>query len=230
MKRFTLAWLTLLWGSAAFAADLPQPPPTYKTPAASPADLFTGWWLIGEAGYGQGTLDPAPAGIANIKPEGFIGGVGIQSRAKVAPNVYLGLASSIDFGDMNGSIHPGGGLTVTGKHDWLGRTTLSLGYLVLPNLLAYVDGGVAYGNTKASITAGGFATHTAQTSVGWTLGGGVDYSIAQWLPNATLGFEYAYVDLGSSAYCFPAGPACIGVKAKDSDNLFLANFKYRFGL
>lgn len=233
MLRRSLAVITasialLFLGAIALAADVPSPPPVVRA-APQPYDPFTGWALIGEVGYGEGKLNPEINGVADIKPVGFVGGVGVQYRSRVG-NAYFGIASTIDFSSMKDTISPSNNVSVTGKTTWLGRTTLQLGTQVFPNWLVYVSGGAAYGSNKATIAFGGNSVTDAQTSAGWTVGAGVDINISQYIANSTLGFEYAYVNLGNSAYCFAVGGgACFGVNAKDANNLLFVNYKYKFG-
>jgi outer membrane immunogenic protein len=89
---------------------------------------------------------------------------------------------------------------------WYGTVTGRVGIAHGP-LLAYVMGGLAYGNVKldgvvtlaSSFDEGDdlrFATASLsedETKLGYTLGAGVDYAVDQ---NVVLGFAYKYVDLG----------------------------------
>ncbi len=104
------------------------------------------------------------------------------------------------------------------KLDWLGTIRGRLGFLPTENFLIFATGGVAYGRTSANqsttnltykgvyfqgvfpdgstlFCVGGTCTSGggSKTSVGWTIGGGMEYAI--W-KNITLKAEYLYVDLG----------------------------------
>lgn len=224
-----------MFATCAFAADLPAP--VYKAPPAQIADLFTGTWIVGEAGYSEGSAKTDIAGLPKIKPAGFIGGAGLQHWSRLSSGVYLGLGSTIDYADQSDKVAFGKTSSVTGKETWLGRTTVKLGMAPSPNLLLYVDGGAAYGRTQGIISSPGFSAKASDTQAGWTIGAGADYALSSSsytaplavVPGATIGFEYAYVDLGRGTYCFTCSPVGLGVHANNKDNLFLINYKYRFG-
>ena len=238
MKRFLLATVaTMALAMPSMAADLPVKAPVQ--PVANPADLFSGWWVGAELGGATGTVNPDLTGVANLSPSGFIGGGSITYRSKVQPGWYFGMSTDLDFADLTNTITPAKGVTASAKTGWLGRTTLQAGYTVIPQMLVYLDGGLAYGSTKGSVTCAagtcgknGLAFSDTERAVGYTLGAGFDYSLAQFtnIPGLTAGFEYAYVDLGKSNACFNifAG-VCVGTHYTNTENLFLGNVKWRFG-
>lgn len=214
------------FATCATAADVPVK--SVSVVQSSPADLFKGWTFGLEAGYGMNTTNAELGGVPNVKPDGFIGGASIGYRGLVAARTYLGIETAFYGADLKDSIAIGG-TSATAKQNWLGRTVLSVGYAVMPDLLVYADGGVAYGNTKVSIA--GTPLSDSQTSVGWTLGAGVDYALTQYgMSGWSLGARYAYIDLGTSSYCANLGGICLGIPAKTTENLALVNLKWRFGL
>jgi len=87
----------------------------------------------------------------------------------------------------------------------LGTVRGRVGYTVTPNLLVFGTGGLAYGgakvsymgvqedNQQATAFGPGFISK-AQTLVGWTAGGGVEWMFAQ---NWSVKAEYLYYNLGS---------------------------------
>jgi outer membrane immunogenic protein len=87
--------------------------------------------------------------------------------------------------------------------------------------MPFITGGAAFGDIKT--TTPGFAGAT-QTNVGWTVGAGLEFAIAQ---NWTAKAEYLYVDLGK----FNCGLSC-GVTVTDNvsftTNLVRAGVNYRF--
>ena len=109
---------------------------------------------------------------------------------------------------------------------WFGTLRGRLGFLANDNLLLFGTGGLAYGqvdqsaaytqtNAAGSIGATNgpigfrcaigvpcFAGAQSQTQVGWTAGAG-----AEWMfwKNQSVKAEYAYINLGSSAYTIIAG-------------------------
>lgn len=98
--------------------------------------------------------------------------------------------------------------TITRSLDYFGTVRGRLGYAVLPNLLVYGTGGLAYGGASArtsiffayppasgagDIAASGFA----ETRTGWTAGGGLEWMfMAGWSAKV----EYLHYDLGSVSY------------------------------
>lgn len=91
---------------------------------------------------------------------------------------------------------------------YLGTVRGRIGYAVMPTVLVYGTGGLAYGGVNASITGvqaydpvainrtvAGFGSGSySNTQVGWTAGGGAEW---MFLPNWSAKAEYLYYDLGS---------------------------------
>jgi outer membrane immunogenic protein len=99
------------------------------------------------------------------------------------------------------------------KVDYLGTVRGRAGYLVIPPLLTYLTGGLAYGGASSNTTlaesvdgtctCGPFpAVHgsTSEPRLGWIVGGGVEY---MFMPHWTVKAEYFYYDLGSVTYALP---------------------------
>ena len=89
--------------------------------------------------------------------------------------------------------------------DYLGTVRLRAGYLVMPNLLVYGTGGLAYGGAKVSsmgvhedetqtVEFGPGYISKSSALVGWTAGGGAEWMFAQ---NWSVKAEYLYYNLGS---------------------------------
>ncbi len=92
---------------------------------------------------------------------------------------------------------------------WLGTVRGRFGYLVMPSLLVYGTGGLAYGDysfsrnhTMNSVAIIGMpdnyfnygSASSSATMVGWAAGGGAEW---MFLPNWSLKGEYLYYDLGN---------------------------------
>lgn len=136
------------------------------------------------------------------------------------------------------------------KLDWFGTVRGRIGPTVTPTLLAYVTGGLAYGNvsTTGSVSGtniigpnGGGATNTpfantvssSTLKTGWTVGVGLEGVISG---NWTAKIEYLYVDLGTVSSSFgtalvaPSGAlAGSSSTAHITDNVLRAGINYRFG-
>ena len=89
--------------------------------------------------------------------------------------------------------------------EYLSTVRGRLGYAPLPNLLAYVTGGLAFGGVSESATIGqnlrpsflgtGEAKGSAfENRTGWTIGAGAEYALT---PALSAKIEYLYYDLGS---------------------------------
>ena len=82
------------------------------------------------------------------------------------------------------------GVAASQELTWFGTLRGRVGYTVFDRWLPYVTGGLAYGGRE--VRAGPFSA--SETSVGWTIGIGVDYAINQ-LWSARL--EYLHMSLDS---------------------------------
>lgn len=122
---------------------------------------------------------------------------------------------------------------------WLGTIRARGGYLVTEDVLAYVHGGLAVGETRFSFPStnpNGVSRGGNTTSVGFQVGAGVEAKLTE---NWSLGVEYAYTNLGETDFTtrFNNGPFAAvnpaGSDLKGSDRIFdfhtvKASLKYRF--
>jgi outer membrane immunogenic protein len=134
--------------------------------------------------------------------------------------------------------------------DWFGTVRGRIGPTITPTILAYVTGGLAYGEVGASNTVGGFnitgpqgvngstvtpfagSTSSSTLKVGWTLGVGVEGVISG---NWTAKLEYLYVDLGNVSGSFvtpliaPSGGfATSAYNSHITDNILRVGINYKF--
>ncbi|MGO9773511.1 MAG: outer membrane protein [Roseiarcus sp.] len=168
---------------------------------------------------GDAFASSALSSIALGGNNGFIGGGQIGYNYQIN-NVILGVEA-----DFQGTTAGGGGAASGAGFDPVsGATPITVkqvqaglvnfgtlraraGYLVTPSLLAYVTGGLAYGQTNVS--AAQFAVDTASMAepgvgstsygsfhAGWTAGAGVEWMF--W-PQWSAKLEYLYYDLGAPA-------------------------------
>jgi outer membrane immunogenic protein len=170
----------------------------------------------------------------NTSKAGFLGGVDVGYNWQLGQFV-LGIETDISGASISGSTNvtnavvpvgfPGSSVVAYGTHseklDYLGTVRGRAGYLVMNPLLAYVTGGLAYGDATSSNTlattvvpvCGCSQSPVGESSTskraGWTLGGGLEWMIT---PHFTLRGEYLYYDFGSVSYAgptvatFSAGP------------------------
>jgi outer membrane immunogenic protein len=99
------------------------------------------------------------------------------------------------------AVVPGSFTSMGSTLDWVSSLRARLGYLVLPNLMAYGTVGGAWGNVAYTASNSGgvvpYATSAAfsNTQGGWVAGGGLEWMITNnWL----LRGEYLYYSLNSS--------------------------------
>ncbi len=157
MKRTVVACsLLAALSTAAFAADLPTPPPNYvPAPPPPPPALFSGCYIDGGVGYGVSNIDhngETIPGLVATSSSTTSGGRGWLGRAGGGCDYQFGLFSAwpavigvfgdYDFSSISGTVADplsglGGHLNQSGA--WYGGARAGL--LPTPNLLTYVDGG-----------------------------------------------------------------------------------------
>jgi outer membrane immunogenic protein len=172
-------------------------------------------------------LAAAVPGTFSTSHSGAIGGGEFGYNWQLGP-VVLGFEADISGSTLSGGTLISGARAVAGfpantvavsasanaKVDYLGTVRGRAGYLVMPPLLAYMTGGLAYGGASSNTTlaesvdgpcgCGDFPAVHGSTSgprLGWIVGGGVEYMLA---PHWTVKAEYLYYDLGSVTYALPA--------------------------
>jgi outer membrane immunogenic protein len=215
----SLVTLAALMGVAT-AADLPRrpPPPAVKAPVYNPIFSWTGFYvgINGGGGWGRSRWDSI-ANHFNVSG-GMIGGtVGYNMQSG---QIVYGLEGDIDWSGIKGSTTQQCGQGCETSNTWLSTVRGRLGYS-FDRLLPYVTGGLAFGNVKASVP--GFAG-ASNTDVGWTVGGGLEYALAQ---NWSLKAEYLHADLGK----FNCGLSCGGPATDNVSlraNIVRGGVNYRF--
>jgi outer membrane immunogenic protein len=164
--------------------------PVYK---AAPATLFnwTGVYAGGHVGYGWGQADGSNTGWGVADTDGWFGGGQVGVNYQFAPNWVWGVEADISGGDISGrsSSSPS---TRPFKTDMLGTARLRLGYTV-DRVMFYGTGGLAWAHSKATWVS----DHDSNTSIGWALGGGIEYAFA---PNWSAKLEYIHADYGHDDY------------------------------
>jgi outer membrane immunogenic protein len=227
MKRllFALMAASALAGGigTATAADVA---PYYRAPpVVVPYYNWTGFYVganIGGAWSNNDALwSPLPASATfgafpiagNAGGSSAIGGFQAGYNWQFAPTWVAGLEADWSWAKTGGSFNqpwvsnPGsaavaGSFTNMGSTlDWVSSLRARLGYLVLPNLMAYGTVGGAWGKIDYTASNSGgvipYATSTAfsNTQGGWVAGGGLEWMVTNnWL----LRGEYLYYGLNSS--------------------------------
>jgi outer membrane immunogenic protein len=239
MKNFLTVGV-LLFALAAIApvnaADMPV-----KAPAHDPGWSWTGFYIGGDIGGAWTsntgtwtTLPPAALGaFPNTGSDGgsnFIGGFHVGYNWQFAPTWVVGVEDDWSWTKAGGSFMqpwngigppPGpvaGSLTVmSSRLDWVSSLRARFGYLVMPNLLAYGTGGVAWGKidyTGSSFSGGvlgstGYSAATSNIQAGLAAGGGLEWAMTNgWFVRG----EYLFYHF-NSAPSLVVAPVTTGLAA-----------------
>jgi outer membrane immunogenic protein len=163
----------------------------------------------------------------------------------VPPTLFGGPASCLPafLTTLPGPV-PGPTLAIDQKLKWFGTLRGRVGVTFTPTVLAYITGGLAYGEVETSGTLTNvvpvpfpFAflatpfSHSV-TKTGWTLGAGLEGRL--W-DNWTGKIEYIYMDLGTvSGNIVPglfgaAGLVGANYSSRITDNIIRVGINYKFG-
>ena len=230
--------------------------------AAESAFNWTGPYLGLHVGYGWGDADtsftplPTATGFGALLPQaqdpgpsGVFGGIQGGYNYQYC-NFVFGIEADFSGSGISGTktVSPitmnnglpyagGGSLRTHQDTSWFGTLRPRIGYAVMPQLLVYGTGGLAFGDVNYSahtdyrpVGTGYYPASFSKTKVGWTVGGGAEYAIHQhW----TVKAEYLYTDLGSESIIAPdqgvqALPFAVGYKWNTTSNLFRVGVNYKF--
>jgi outer membrane immunogenic protein len=132
------------------------------------------------------------------------------------------------------AIFPGPAIAVTSRQqlDFFGTIRGRLGVVVVPTMLLYATGGLAYGQVDTNSTLAG-ATRAQSYNPGYVVGGGIEAAIGgDW----TAKLEYLYLDLGTVSGSFSSTVAAVGgasaltenFSGRVTDSIVRAGINYRF--
>jgi len=212
MNRITLALLagvaTLGFVSSTYAADL-----IVEAPAAPMMAAASGNWdgpFIGVfAGYGWGEADhtaaggppgPLPVGGNDMDLSGWLVGVNAGANFTLTDGIVAGVVGDLAWSNIGGEITGGAFDGTTHDINWLGSVRGRLGFdggAFMP----YLTAGLAFANATRHTDLGAGEDVDA-THIGWTVGAGVEFAVAD---NVSLDLQYRYTDYGAQTYDF-AGP------------------------
>ncbi|HKY85612.1 MAG TPA: outer membrane protein [Pseudorhodoplanes sp.] len=212
--------------SSASAADLSRP--VYKGPApvAVAAYNWTGFYLGAHGGYAWGDLNANLVGFTGSREiDGFFGGgqVGWNWQAAGSPWVW-GIEADISFGNIEDSVTTAGVGSFSSEATSFGTVRGRVGYAV-DRALWYVTGGFAWVDNEINLALTGIgAFNSSNTHVGWTIGGGLEFALADaW----TAKIEYLYIDVDSENYFTNiVGP---GLAFDPDFHTVRVGLNYRFG-
>jgi outer membrane immunogenic protein len=205
------------------------------------------------AGFGLGgaLADGAIPSQESLKSNGFIGGLQAGYNRQAGKWVY-GVEADIQWANAKDSFATTLSTftfadpiltTASRQLDWLGTVRGRLGLTVTPTMLLYGTGGLAYGRRETSLgvfdqlaSPPALATGTSvKTSIGWTIGAGVEYAVAaHWSAKV----EYLYYDLGSNdvtidyPYSTNLGPitdnSTLTAHSRDNGSIVRGGLNYKF--
>jgi outer membrane immunogenic protein len=221
VKKLLIALIgSALTSCPALAADI-----AVKTPYYPPSYTWTGCYIDAGGGYGMWNQDHTSSttfgGVPGTTIENTAGGQGWLGRFgggcdyQFGNGWVVGALGDYDVMGLNGSMSP---LLVTttptfpevANENETGAwyAGARLGYLILPGLLTYVDGGwtgTHFSSMALTTSLGvplssgtGFAAHTYN---GWFIGSGTEYALNfSWLPIHGLFWrnEYRYSSYGTA--------------------------------
>ena len=213
MKKVSgLVGVALLFAGPAFAADLGARPSYMVAPVFSWTGCYVGADVGGawprqsaavtpSAAVNQGALAGDLTNTGSV-----IGGSYAGCNDQFIPAWVVGVEGDFSWTKLdeaasgpnlfpNGAPAGAGGVAVSRSLDSLASARARLGWVVVPNLLAYGTGGAAWARTNSTgldvlNTGASFATAFSNTQTGWVAGGGIDW--APWSNNWILRFEYLH--------------------------------------
>jgi outer membrane immunogenic protein len=233
MRKFGIAAIALAFTGSAYAADMPI---YVKAPPYVPAATWTGFYIGADAGVARlhetGTWNPLPnpAAFGAFGQSGSTGGTGAVGgfhagyNWQFATSWVAGIEGDYTWASGGGSssqpwvnpaagavILPGSFTNMQSALQSLSTARVRLGYLLMPNLLAYGTGGGAWGRIQDSASnsnAPNPAPYNAPvalttSSSGWVAGGGLEWMLdSHWVIRA----EYLRYHLASAQNVTTAGP------------------------
>ncbi|MBC8130411.1 MAG: porin family protein [Rhizobiaceae bacterium] len=232
MKRFAL----LLSAATAIVSPALAADVIYEEPPAPMAEVvatgWTGFYVGVQAGgafnpsepenidlnFNGFTGAPVSAAFGNNFTSGFdssfIGGAHVGYDQQFGQFV-VGAVIDINAMDMNTKTSAFSNTpafyTTERSLDYLATARLRAGYTVVPTALAYVTGGLAYGeveydfftdspavtgNSRSLATARDASVDSDEDDFGYTIGGGMEVMVTE---SISFGAEYLYTNLGGSS-------------------------------
>jgi outer membrane immunogenic protein len=219
MKRLLLAFLALgaFAVGPALAADMsaPAPAPIYTKAPPAPVSSWTGFYLNGGGGYAMWTADTTTVSsttgacvLCTTQTQGgkgWFGTVGGGFDYQFTDHIVAGVLADWDFSSIKGTIQDQGPFFAgTLTENWSWAAGARIGWLITPAILSYVNGGYSqthFGSANMVNTFAGLPSPystAAFSQSGWFLGGGVETSLASFIPGLFSRTEYRYQYYGTA--------------------------------
>jgi outer membrane immunogenic protein len=255
MKKSILGAVALvaIGVAPALAADLPARTYT-KAPAVVPVVTYnwTGCYIGGNVGGAwaktqqtriglvDGTVLP-PQDYGSATGSNFIGGGQVGCDYQFGGNWVVGVQGMFDFGNTNSShfFPPFPTFFSADRTKNMYTATARIGYLFVPQVLAYVKGGGAWTTTDSIVTIPSANNFLSESSLGnnrsgWTVGGGLEWMFA---PGWSVFGEYNYMDFGRKNISYINGPFVapgsvpdvLSTRLTAQTALVGVNYKFNFG-
>ena len=192
MKKLAIAITAVAaFTGSAVAADMPVRARPYAPPVVT-AYNWTGCYVGAGGGYGMYNQDISADtserfGSGTLGGRGWFGTGQVGCDYQVMPSIVIGAFGDYNFGSIKGSL-----LSVDEKLSWSWAAGGRIGWVALPNLLAYVSGGY----TEAQFDQINFDASDyipATTYKGWFLGSGYEYGLG-FMPGLFWKTEYRFAD------------------------------------
>lgn len=212
----------------ALAADMPIKAPLAAAPSMSTVSTWTGCYVNGGVGYGFGananhivqggvtTLDQTTGG------RGWLGTVGGGCDYQFSNNFVVGLLADYSFTDIHGDLIVPLATIGRDKQSSAAAAGGRVGFLVTPQIMAYVNGG--WTSAKFDTVNLNLLTGTplpfflpSHTFSGAFFGGGTEVAV-QALPGLYWRSEYRYSTYGSTDLQVLLGGTPIGITVHETRN------------
>lgn len=211
MKKYTISLLAgvaaLGFASAGYAADLIVEAPVVTPGVVSVSGNWDGAYIGAFIGAGWGTADHIPGPGFPGDPEGndldlsgWLVGVNAGVNFTLSEAIVAGIVGDIAWTNISGTDDFGLFGDIEHTINWQGSIRGRLGFdggAFLP----YVTGGLAFAN--ATRTSLGPDTSADATHIGWTVGAGVEFAVAD---NASIDLLYRFSDYGEQEYDYGSSP------------------------
>ncbi|HET9718304.1 MAG TPA: autotransporter domain-containing protein [Pseudolabrys sp.] len=183
----------------------------YAPPAAPAVHNWTGFYVGAGGGYGMFNVDSSITENGNLRSDnqtvggrGWFGTVGGGFDYQFAGRFLAGVLADWDISDIHGNwSDPYWEEAGPMKQKWAWSAGGRAGYLITPDLLAYVSGGFTQARfSDVHFFAFGLTsqpepdTLPAQTYSGWFIGGGAE-TMVPWFPGFSVRSEYRFADYGT---------------------------------
>jgi len=192
MKKLAIAITAVAaFTGSAVAADMQVKARPYAPPVVT-AYNWTGCYVGAGGGYGMYNQDISADtserfGSGTLGGRGWFGTGQVGCDYQVMPSIVIGAFGDYNFGSITGTVG-----SVDEKLSWSWAAGGRIGWVALPNLLAYVSGGY----TEAHVDQIDIDTATnipATTYKGWFLGSGYEYGLG-FMPGLFWKTEYRFAD------------------------------------